>query len=296
MPARIAASQKSEPPDEWEQKQTEARRAHEEERRLDPRIHVRLPYRSGTSFFDDRRDHVYLVNLPDDEEEQLPLPRRLTDGNLHYGAPAWMPDGSAILTAATRDPEANSLFAYYDILRVPVPAEGRAAAERLTEAGFSYYDPHPSPDGSLIALRRLPDDRPLAAGARVAVLPAAGGELRDLTAETDLDVEQFRWLPDGCGLLYTAGWRGVQAVYRASLDASGAARQQAFPSHQRIVSAFDIGPDGSVAFVAGAPDNPCDLYLWRADGSEFVAAELVAANSWQRTRWQRRNSWQREFA
>jgi dipeptidyl aminopeptidase/acylaminoacyl peptidase len=262
-------------PDEWEQKQTEARRAHEDERRLDPRVHVRLPYRSGTSFFDDRRNHVYLVDLPDDEEEQLPLPRRLTDGDLHHGAPAWMPDGSAILTTATRDPEADSLFAYYDILRVPVPAEGRAAAERLTEAGFSYYDPHPSPDGSLIALRRLPDDRPLAAGARVAVLPAAGGELRDLTAETDLDVEQFRWLPDGRGLLYTAGWRGAQTVYRAPLDGSGETREQAFPSHQRIVSEFDVGPDGSVAFVAGAPDNPCDLYLWRADGGE---SRLTAIN------------------
>src|SRR5207249_364631 len=45
------------PEDAWEQKQAEARRAHEEEQRLDPRVHTRLPYRSGTSFFDDRRNH-----------------------------------------------------------------------------------------------------------------------------------------------------------------------------------------------------------------------------------------------
>ena len=40
----------------------------------------------------------------------------------------WMPDGQSILTTATRDPEADSIFAYYDLLRVPVPlAEGLAA-------------------------------------------------------------------------------------------------------------------------------------------------------------------------
>ena len=123
-------------------------------------------------------------------------------------------------------PRPISIFAYYDLLRVPVPAEGRSEATRLTEAGFSYYDPEPSPDGRLIALRRLPDDRPLAAGARIAVLSSDGrltssGDTsmpRDLTAETDLSVEQHRWLPDGGGLLYTAGWRGEQAVHYVALS------------------------------------------------------------------------------
>jgi len=295
-----SGQQEPEPSEEWEQKQAEARRAHEEQRRFDPRVHTRLPYRSGTVFFDDRRNHVYVIDVPaEDEEQPAPQPRRLTDGDLHHGAPAWMPDGSAILTTATRDPEADSLFAYYDILRVPVPDAGRADPQRLTETGFSYYDPHPSPDGALIALRRLPDDRPFAAGARIAVLPASGGELRDLTADTDLDVEQYRWQPDGQGILFTAGWRGEQAVYRVPLDQqedrgskiedgrsqrrrsilhppSSILRSPAVPPSGRIISEFDVGPDGSVAFVAGAPDNPCDLYLRRPDGSE---ARLTAINA-----------------
>jgi dipeptidyl aminopeptidase/acylaminoacyl peptidase len=277
--------------DEWERAQAEARRKHIEQQRFDPRVLTRLPYRGGTAFFDDRRNHVYVIDLPDDEEPP-PAPRRLTDGDWHHSTPVWMPDGQSILTTATRDPEADSIFAYYDLLRVPVPAEGRGEATRLTEAGFSYYNPEPSPDGRLIALRRLPEDRPLAAGARIAVLniddssagSAGVAAPHDLTAETDLSVELHRWLPDGSGLLYTAGWRGEQAVYRVMLEQedqrqltnvsqSSASRSPSLPSpflpaSGRIISEFDIGPDGSLAFVAGAPDNPCDLFLRRPDGSE----------------------------
>ncbi len=265
--------------DAWENSQVEARRAHEEERRFDPRVLSRLPYRSGVAFFDDRRNHVYVIEVPEDDDADLPPARRLTDGDMHYGTPAWMPDGASLLTTATRDPEADSLFAYYDILRVPVPQEGRAAAQRLTEPGFSYYDPEPSPDGHLIALRRMPDDRPLAVGARIAVLHADGGQLYDLTADADLNVEQYRWLPDGRGLLYTAGWRGDQPVHCVMLDRGAG---QASPTGcGRLVSDFDVGPDGGVAFVAGGLDNPCELFLRRPDGTEAqltsISAPLLAS-------------------
>ncbi len=226
-----------------------------------------------------------MIDLPEDEEQEPPpKPRRLTDADMHHGSPAWMPDGGAILTTATRDPEADSIFSYYDILRVPVPDSGRGEPERLTEAGYSYYDPQPSPDGTLIALRRLPEDRPLAAGARIAVLPASGGELRDLTADIDLDVEEHRWQPDGQGILFSAGWRGEQPIYQVSIGETTddvetqdivSLPNPVFPPHGRVISEFDVGPDGSVAFVAGAPDNPCDLYLRRPDGSE---ARLTAIN------------------
>jgi dipeptidyl aminopeptidase/acylaminoacyl peptidase len=273
-----------EPQDEWERKQAEAQRARQEELRLDPRVHARLPYRSGTSFFDDRRNHIYLLDAPAGEEEQAPAqPRRLSDGDLHFGPPVWMPDGGSILTTATRDPEADALFAYYDLVRIPVPPEGRGELQRLTETGYSYYDPHPSPDGALIALRRLPDDRPFAAGARIALLPAGGGALHDLTGTADLNVERFRWLPDSSGLLFSAGSRGEQPVFQVSIgerenkgtSISPTPCLPLFAAAGRIISEFDLGPDGSVAFVAGAPDNPCDLYLRRPDGGE---ARLTAIN------------------
>ncbi|HMQ33882.1 MAG TPA: S9 family peptidase [Chloroflexaceae bacterium] len=255
-----------EPADAWEAKRAKEQRKRDEERRSDPRVVSRLPYRSGTSFFDDRRRHVYLVELPADDEAPPPQPRRLTDGDLHYGPPTWMPDGQSLLTTATRDPEADSLFAYYDVLRLPLDG-GKPTA--LTEAGFSYFDPQPSPDGALIAFRRLSEANLLGEGSRVAIIPAAGGEPEDLTAHADLNVEQFRWQPDGRGVLFAAGWRGDAHVYAIGLPGTPTYRQGAtLVGGPRLVSEFDVGRDGTVAFIAGAPDNPCDLFVRGPDGAE----------------------------
>lgn len=254
------------PADSWELKRAREQREHDDERRNDPRVVTRLPYRSGTSFFDDRRRHLYLVAVPSGELETPPRPRRLTDGDLHHAAPSWMPDGQSLLTTATRDPEADSLFAYYDVLRVPIDG-GKPVS--LTTAGHSYFDPQASPDGSLIAFRRLSEARLLAEGSRVAIIPAGGGEPEDLTAHTDLNVEQFHWQPDGGGVLFSAGWRGDAHVYTIGLPGTPGFKQGAtLVGGSRLVSEFAVGSDGTVAFIAGSAANPCDLFVRRPDGSE----------------------------
>jgi dipeptidyl aminopeptidase/acylaminoacyl peptidase len=253
------------PADAWEAKRRKEQQKHDEERRNDPRVVTRLPYRSGTSFFDDRRRHVYVVDVPPGDIEQAPIPRRLTDGDVHYSAPTWMPDGQALLTTATRDPEADSLFAYYDILRLPLDG----SPQILTEAGFSCFDPQPSPDGRQIAFRRLPEDRLLAAGNRVAIMPAEGGEPHDLTMHTDLNVERFCWHPGGSAVLFSAGWRGSTHVYSIGLPGTPAYRKGETPVQgERIVSDFDVGGDGTIAFIAGSPANPCELFVRNATGYE----------------------------
>lgn len=254
------------PADAWEAQRAKEQRRHDEERKLDPRVITKLPYRSGTSFFDERRRHIYLLDIPPDDSDARPQPRRITAGDLHFGPPAWMPDGASLLTTATRDPEADSLFAFYDVLRVPA-AGGPPAT--LTAAGYSYFDPQPSPDGSRIAFRRLREDKLLAEGSRVAVIPAAGGEIEDLTAHADLNVESFRWHPGGQGVLFSAGWRGDAHVYGIGLPGTPTYRQgETLVGGRRIVAEFDVGRDGSVAFIAGDPANPCELYLRAPDGHE----------------------------
>lgn len=263
------------PADSWEAARAKEQRARAEELRNDPRVITRLPSRSGTSFFDDRRRQIYLIDAPADEPAAPPAPRRLTDGDLHYAPPAWMPDGRALLTTATRDPEADSLFAYYDVLRVPLDG---GAPQTLTEAGFSYFDPQPSPDGSQIAFRRLKEDRLLADGSRVAIIPAAGGEPHDLTAHTDLNVEQFHWQPDGQGVLFLAGWQGDAHVYAIGLPGTPTYQNGAtLVPGRRIVGEFDVARDGTIAFVAGSAENPCDLYVRTPDGAERQLTRINAA-------------------
>lgn len=261
------------PADPWEVRRAKEQRQRDEERRVDPRVITRLPYRSGTSFFDDRRRHVYLAEVPAGDVEAPPPARRITDGDLHYGPPTWMPDGQSLLTTATRDPEADSLFAYYDVLRLPLDG-GKPVT--LTAAGFSYFDPQPSPDGSMIAFQRLSEEKLLAEGSRVAIIPAAGGDPEDLTAHADLNVEHFRWQPDGRGVLFSAGWRGDAHIYGIGLPGTPSYRQgETLVGGRRIVSEFDVGRDGTLAFIAGSPENPCDLFVRAPDGAE---RRLTAVN------------------
>ncbi len=259
------------PADAWEARRAREQRQREEELRIDPRVITKLPYRSGTSYFDDRRRHIYLIELGDDET--MPTPRRLTSGDIHYSAPVWMPSGDALLSTATRDPEADSLFAYYDVMRIPLDG---SLPQPLTSAGFSYFDPQPSPDGRLIAFLRLNEQRLLGEGRRIAIIPAEGGEPHDLTAHTDLNVEQFHWHPDSQSVLFSAGWHGDAHIYQIGLPDTPLYRNGAtLVGGPRIVSEFTVGRDGSIAFIAGSADNPCDLFLRAADGSE---QQLTAIN------------------
>ncbi|MEI7771622.1 MAG: S9 family peptidase [Chloroflexales bacterium] len=254
------------PADAWSARKAREQRAHDEEIRHDPRVVTKLPYRSGTSFFDDRRRHLYLVDVPEGDIDQPAAARRITHGDLHHAQPAWMIDGASLLTTATRDPEADSLFAYYDVLRVP--ADG-GTPQTLTKAGHSYFDPQPSPDGTQIAFRRLREDRLLAEGGRVAIIPVGGGAPHEITAHTDLDVEQFYWQPDGQGVLFQAGWRGDTHIYAIGLPGTPTYRSgETLVRGTRIVSDFSVARDGTVAFIAGAPDNPCDLFVRAPDGGE----------------------------
>jgi dipeptidyl aminopeptidase/acylaminoacyl peptidase len=261
-------------PDAWTARREREQRQHEEEQRRDPRVVTRLPYRSGTSFFDQRRRHVYLIDRPDDESETPPRPRRLSDGDIHYGAPAWMPDGQSLLTTATRDPEADSLFAYYDVMRLPLDG---GAATSLTSAGFSYFEPQASPDGRLIAFRRLDEQRLLADGSRVAIIPAEGGEITDLTAHSDLNVEQFHWAPDSQSILFVAGWQGDAHIYTIGLPGTADFKRGAtLVGGCRLVNEFAVARNGALAFIAGSPENPCDIFVREADGSERQLTRLNA--------------------
>jgi dipeptidyl aminopeptidase/acylaminoacyl peptidase len=242
----------------------------------------RLPYRSGVSYYDGRFSQIYLLDLPTGDDDEPAAPRRLTDADVHFGAPCWAADGGSLLSTAARDPERDTLLGFDDLVRVPIPPEGRGAIERLTGPGSSYAAPQVSPDGRHAAVMRRPDDRPLFAGWHLALVPLDGGEPIDLSSGADRNVEGFAWLPGAEGLAFVAGWRGEAPVYRVVFDELGGRLSvvgspitELVPGAGRIVTEFDVTPDGGVVFVAGDGANPCDLFVRRPDGSE---TRLTAIN------------------
>ncbi len=274
--AREDAGEEELPPaDPWEAKRRKEEQEHEEAERVDPRVINRLPYRSGTSFLDGRRSHIYIIETEGDDRK----PRRLTDGDVDFDAPAWTADGQAILSHTTRDPQMDTLFLYQDLVRIDAET---GAMERLTQDdGFSNYTPRSSPDGQWIAYTRMPEERPLGWGPRLTVMPANGtsADARDLSVILDRPIEDFRWSPDSQSIYFNIKDRGDTHLYRIGIDSGEAERILA---NTRSIDLFDVParPGNSahppIAFIASTPEAPSDLYLRTATGEERRLTQINA--------------------
>lgn len=259
------------PQDAFEAKQRREAEEHREKERFDPRVIRRQPYRAGTKYLDDRYTHIYVIPAAAadaDATEAIRRPRRLTDGDVNYAAPVWSPDGASLLTSATRDPESDTGWIYRDVLRVPVPDTDapRGETEPLTGPGFSNYNPQPSPDGSLVAYLRQPEERIFAQAPRLVVVPSEGGEPQEMIPGFDRGVDSFRWSPDGRSLVFRAGDAGDTHLYTVPVT-GGTPRVTV--SGRREVIAFDVARDGhQLGFVTCTPERPPDLYTATLDGSD----------------------------
>jgi dipeptidyl aminopeptidase/acylaminoacyl peptidase len=239
-------------PDELQRIEEQKKKA--EERKRDPRIITRLPYRVANYYLDDRQSHIYIVEVETDGDH--PQPRRLTDGDLNYAPPAWMPDGRSILTSAERDPHADHMGLHTDILRISAPS-GRVV--RLRDPGFGASEPHPSPDGKWIAYVRLPERDSAGQVTRLAIRPAAGGgKSSELSTELDRSVEVVGWSRDGRAIFFSAGDHGTTGIYRVKPTGG---RVTQVVGKRRIITSFDVAGDRQIAFTASAPEYPGDLFL-----------------------------------
>ncbi len=178
-----------------------------------------------------------------------------------YDAPAWSPDQQALAFIGT---SAKSGMATVYVL---TQGSVRTLASFKGVANSARW----SPDGSWLALLATVGAKKLTgaveAGAplvgeigadedeqRIALLPAAGGELR-LVSPADTFVYEYDWTPDGKGFAVTsAKGNGDNNWWIATLGhvdaASGALRIIAAPPMQ--MNRPRVSPDGkSVAFIGG---------------------------------------------
>ena len=179
--------------------------------RIDPRVVTRLPYREDTSFWDGRFSQVYVVPVAPDAAG-LRRPRRLTHEARDYHGPRWAADGSAIFATASRRPDHDMPSMFDAIVRIDAAT---GVQSELTGEGRACFSVEPSPDGQWLAFITQPDELPMARSERLAVMPAAGGAVRELTADLDRAVVGFAWQPDSAGLRLIADDRGASPVFQA---------------------------------------------------------------------------------
>ena len=197
----------------------------------DPRVIDRIQYKSRTSFSDNRRTHVWVVEI------ERPNPLQLTSGAFYDHAVSFSPRGDeiAFLSNHEADPDAvnNS-----DIFAVDLGGQTR----QITQTRGCEYDPVWSPDGKFIAYaattREITTIDSVAEDAHLWIMPAAGGSARELASDHDRRVRDPHWSADGRSILYLAGDRGYTTIFRVAVDSEKVSRFSLFVLDGEIAGGF----------------------------------------------------------
>ncbi len=234
--------------------------------KAEPRVIVDLRYKlDGVGFFDNRRTHIFTTGVESNETKQI------TTGDYNDDQPAWSPNSKVIAFVSDREAQRHQRHWRTDVWTVPA-AGGRP--RRLTRARGSAAHPTFSPDGRWIAFAgHEHGDAGVAKNIHLMIIPAAGGKApRSLSATTDRPVagwpvflsgRTFAWEPGGKSMLFLAGDRGTQAIYRAALN--GGAVPKVLDG-ERQIEGFSLAPDGRIAFTAVWMTEPPEVYAAGLDG------------------------------
>ncbi len=202
-----------------------------------------------------QRHHLYLVDI--ETGKATPLTAGAYDDLL----PAWSPDGKSLAFVSKRrpDPDRDNNWDVYVIDAVP----GATPKQVTTFEGPDNdpdYESRPawSPDGRSIAyLQGGPLKLIYYAVQKLAVVPAAGGAPRILTATLDRTVASPAWSADGSSIYFLL--EDDRTVQLARVPASGGAVER-LVSGARVVSAFTTGRDGKLAVLASTPLAPPEVF------------------------------------
>ena len=224
-----------------------------------PRVIRNLRYKlDGIGFFDERRTHIFTIDVESGEEKQI------TDGDWYDDQPAWSPNGKTIAFVSDRETQRHQRQWRSDIWAVPAKG-GRP--RKLTRSRGAAVSPTFSPDRRHIAfIGHENEDAGSAKNIHLMMIPADGGAPRSVSAPIDRSVagwppaggRTFEWTKEGDALLFIAGDRGTMALYRAGI-ANGSVSKVL--DGERQIESFALTPDGRrAAFTAVWLTQPHELY------------------------------------
>ncbi|MCA9705248.1 MAG: S9 family peptidase [Myxococcales bacterium] len=220
-----------------------------------------LLYRHWTRWDDGRRDHLLVLDLQTDRIADV-TPGEHDSPAFRQGDPgfSFSPDGQELCFTSNR--EAGSAQAWStnkDLYVVPVTG-GKARSLTASNPGF---DGHPlySPDGTTIAFRRQTQAGYESDEFELALYDRASGDVRVLTGAFPNWVEDMRWAADSKSLVFQAPVEGRTPLLRVPVD-GGAIERLALPSAR----AWDLAPDGRVAFAFSSVGTPVELFVAEPGG------------------------------
>ena len=230
-----------------------AKEAGEEARPL-PYVIDRLQFKQdGVPYLDRSRTHVYVTR----GRGEAPL--QLTFGDYDDSEPAWRPDGREIAFVSNRDEEPDATQ-NTDIWVVSATGDARSREPRkLTTNPGSDRSPAWSSDGKRIAYVTVTEpDLIWYATNHLAMVPAAGGEARVLSAALDRNVMKPAFTADDKGIVFLLEDSAEQHLARYDLATGSVDR----PIEGKLsVHDYSQNGAGDFAVTISLPQQPSEVFL-----------------------------------
>ena len=231
-----------------------------------PYVIDRLQFKEdGVPYLDRSRNHLYVVNGREAE------PLQLTFGDFDDSQPAWSPDGSEITFTSNRteEPDSNSNSDIWIVSAIG-DAETRNARQ-LTMSPGADYSPAWSNDGRTITYVAITEpDLIWYATNHLAIVPAAGGEERVLTAALDRNVGSPVFANDDESILFILEDSAEQHIAQYDLASN---RVNRLVDGELSVREFSFNEAGLFAIRLSTPTVPGEIFLW-ADGDLLQVTKL----------------------
>ena len=208
-----------------------------------------------TGYLGKKRSHLFLVDRESHRSEAL------TSGTANELLPSWSPDGQTIAFVSKRGADMDRTD-NWDVFVIEAKAGAKERALTTFEGADNAPDytsrPAWSPDSQSIAYHQGGPDKLIYYATRhLAVVPAAGGPARVLTADLDRNVLSPRFSADGKSIFFLI--EDDRAQHLARIPAAGGAVERLIGGRV-VVTALSVAPDGKMAVQLGSPQQPDEIF------------------------------------